>query len=126
MDIADVIKLYLQALESGSYDDIIRLFAEDAIVVSPLYGTVKASDFYKNLLKDTGKSKITLLDIFTSKNSEYIGAAYFRYEWTLKNGNIVSFECVDVFEFSEDGKIKKLKIIYDTHKARQIFEKLKE
>ena len=126
MDIADVIKLYLQALESGNYDDIIRLFAEDATVVSPLYGTVKASDFYKNLLKDTEKSKITLLDIFISKNSEYVGAAYFHYEWTLNNGNTVSFECVDVFEFSEDGKIKKLKIIYDTHKARQIFEKLKE
>jgi ketosteroid isomerase-like protein len=126
MDITVVIKLYLQALENGSYDDIVSLFAEDGMVISPLYGTVKAFDFYRDLFKDTAKSKITLLDIFTSKSSEYVGAAHFRYEWTLKNGDIVSFECVDIFEFSEDGKIKKLKIIYDTYETRRIFEKIKE
>ena len=124
MNIVEVTELYLRALEEGSYDDIIRLFAEDAVVVSPLYGTVKASDFYRNLFKDTAKSKITLLDIFTSENSEDVGAAYFRYEWTLKDGDTISFEFVDVFEFSEKGKIKKLKIIYDTYKVRQIFGKL--
>jgi ketosteroid isomerase-like protein len=126
MDIAGVIEQYLLALEKSSYDDVVKLFAENAIVVSPLYGTVKASDFYRDLFKDTAKSKITLLDIFVSKNSEYVGAAQFRYEWMLKDGNTVSFECVDVFEFSKDGKIKKLKIIYDTYEARRVFEKLTE
>jgi ketosteroid isomerase-like protein len=125
MDIADVIRLYLRSLEQGSYDDVVKLFAEDAMVISPLYGTVKASDFYRDLFKDTAKSKITLLDIFVSKNSK-CAAAHFRYEWTLKDGNTVSFECVDIFEFSEEGKIKKLKIIYDTYEARRVFERLKE
>jgi ketosteroid isomerase-like protein len=122
MDTVNAITLYLRALEKGSYDDVVELFTEDAVVVSPLYGTVKASEFYRDLFKDTAKSKITLLNIFVSKNNE-CAAANFRYEWTLKNGNTVSFECVDIFEFSEDGKIKKLKIIYDTHEVRKIFKK---
>ena len=125
MNVEEVVKLYLHALEKGSYEDVVKLFTEDAVVVSPLYGTVKASDFYRDLFKDTSKSKITLLDVFVSKNNEQVGVAYFRYEWTLKDGSTVSFECVDVFEL-EEGKIKKLKIIYDTYEARRIFNRLTE
>jgi len=122
MNVEEIVKLYLHALEKGSYEDIVKLFTEVAVVVSPLYGTVKASDFYRDLFKDTSKSKITLLDVFVSKNSERVGA-YFRYEWTLKDGRPVLFDCVDIFEL-EEGKIKKLKIIYDTYEARRIFERL--
>ena len=122
MNVEEIVKLYLHALEKGSYEDIVKLFTEDTVVVSPLYGTVKASDFYRDLFKDTSKSKITLLDVFVSKNSEQVGA-YFRYEWTLKDGSTVLFDCVDIFEL-EEGKIKKLKIIYDTYEARRIFERL--
>ncbi|HEC95886.1 MAG TPA: nuclear transport factor 2 family protein, partial [Euryarchaeota archaeon] len=65
MEIEKTLKLYLKALEKGSYEDIIKLFTENAMVNSPLYGKIKASEFYKELFKDTAKSKITLLNIFT-------------------------------------------------------------
>ncbi|MBW2991209.1 nuclear transport factor 2 family protein [Candidatus Woesearchaeota archaeon] len=121
----NIIKKYLKALEIGSYDNMIKLFAEDAIIFSPLYGKIKAVDFYKHLFKDTSESKITLINIFKSDN-KFIGAGHFRYDWKLADGTPTSFECVDVFQFTEGGKIKQLTIIYDTAKIRPSFEKMKE
>jgi len=126
MEIEKTLKLYLQALEKGSYGGITKLFTEDAMVNSPLYGKIKASEFYKELFKDTAKSKITLLNLFTSKNNRNVGAAHFLYEWMLKEGTPTSFECVDIFKFSDDCKIKYLTIIYDTYKTRQRFEEMKK
>ncbi len=121
MKIEKVIELYLQALEKGSYTEIMKLFTDDAMVDSPLYGERKASEFFKELFKDTMSSKITLFNVFVSRS---VGAVHFRYEWTLKDGTPTSFECVDIFQFS-NGKIKHLKIIYDTYKTRAAFEKNK-
>ncbi len=126
MEIEETIKLYIRALEKGSYEAITKLFTEDAIVTSPLYGKIKASEFYKELFKDTTKSKITLLNIFVSKSNRCIGAGHFRYDWILKDRTPTSFECVDVFQFANAGKIKQLTIIYDTYKTRQAFEKIRK
>lgn len=119
MQIKKIIKLYLKALEDSSYNDIIKLFTKDAVVYSPLYGKIKASKFYKELFKVTLSSKITLLNILKNEN---VGAGHFRYDWVLKDGTPTFFECVDIFYFSK-GKIKILKIIYDTYKVRNKFEK---
>ncbi|MCK4636954.1 MAG: nuclear transport factor 2 family protein [Methanomicrobia archaeon] len=125
MEIEKTLILYLQALEEGSYEDIIELFTDDAVINSPLYGNIKALTFYKELFKDTTKSTITVLNLFTSKENKNAGAAHFRYEWILKDGTPTSFECVDTFQFSDDNKIKHLTIIYDTYRIRQHFEKIK-
>ena len=46
-------------------------------------------------------------------------------EWILKDGTKTSFECVGIAEFSDDGKINRLTIIYDTARVRHEFEKMK-
>ncbi len=120
------IKEYLRGLEAGSYENIIELFSTDAIVHSPLYGEINAKKFYRDLFKDTSKSKITLMDIFVSQNNPQIAAGHFRYDWILKDGTPTSFECVDVFRFAKDGKIVELTIIYDTSKIRTSFEEMKK
>jgi len=116
-EIKRVIKSYLRALENKNYNLIINLFTADGVVESPLYGVVKAVKFYRDLFNDTKSSKITLYQIFKDGN---VGSAYFRYDWELKDGSKFSFECVDIFYFTADGKIKKLKIIYDTSKVRRV------
>ncbi len=50
---------------------------------------------------------------------ECVGAGHFRYDWIMKSDTPTSFECVDVFRFAADGKIKQLTIIYGTYKTRQ-------
>lgn len=124
MESEKILNKYLHGLQKGSYTDIITLFAEDAVVNSPLYGKVKASHFYEELLNDTTKSKILVLNTFTNK-SRNAGAVHFLYEWVLKDGTVTSFECVDIVEFSEKGKITQLTIIYDTYELRKAFERMK-
>ncbi len=126
MQIEKTIRNYLKGLEVGSAEEIIKLFSPDAVVHSPLYGEIQAKKFYQNLFKDTSKSKTTLINIFVSQNNSQIVAGHFRYDWILKDGTPTSFECVDVFRFVEDGKIKELTIIYDTSKIRTSFEDMKK
>lgn len=126
MQIERTIREYLKGLEVGSYENIIKLFSSNAIIHSPLYGEIKAKKFYQDLFKDTSKSKITLMNIFISQNNPKISAGHFNYDWILKDGTPTSFECVDVFQFDNDGKISELTIIYDTSKLRTSFEKMKK
>jgi ketosteroid isomerase-like protein len=124
MEKKQVIQSYFRGLEKGSYEEVVRLFAPDALVHSPLYGKVKASLFYKELFSDTQSSKIVLKNTFLSAEKPDSAAAHFVYSWTMKDGNHVQFECIDVFEFVPGSdKIKLLTIIYDTYGVRQGFEK---
>jgi len=120
----NVIHTYLKALESGDAHTIIELFTNEGIVYSPLYGRMKAQEFYKDLFKDTASSSITLLNTFESVESPFIIAAHFIYCWTMKDGVVTQFECVDIFSCDSAMKIMELRIIYDTAKTRRAFENL--
>lgn len=124
MELKEAIKKYLDALQKSDYENLINLFASDAIVHSPLYGEVEAKKFYKDLFKDTNKSVISLKEIFMSEDGSK-GAVNFLYDWTLSDGSPVSFDCVDIFKFNSEGKIQQLTIIYDTSQTRPKFDKLK-
>lgn len=116
---------YFAALESGDYQAMIALFEDGAKVHSPLYGQMAALVFYRDLFADTVASKITPLNVLISQSNPQVGAAHFRYDWTMKNGEVTHFECVDVIALGASGKIKELKIIYDTFgTTREAFQTL--
>lgn len=117
----EIMESYLRALEAGEYAELVELFADDAVVQSPLYGDQPAPEFYRALFGDTDHSIITPLHFFVDEPARS-GAVYFLYEWVLDNGRHTAFECVDLFEFDEHGKIRKLKIIYDTAHTRAVVE----
>lgn len=119
-----IILQYLDALEKADLDRLLALFSENAMVNSPLYGMVPASNFYKELFADTTQSKLQLIDIFV-QSSKPTAAVNFLYQWTLAHGEVSHFDCVDIFEFDKEGKIKSVKIIYDTARTRPVFEELK-
>jgi len=119
MNKKDIAKEYINHLEKGSINQVIKLFNQNGIVDSPLYGIKKAADFYKELNDDTTNSKLTLLGVFEEDDSNKI-ALYFTYKWTLKNNETVEFDVVDIIEFDNQNKINKLKIIYDTFNARKL------
>ena len=126
MEFQKLIKKYLDALQEGDTEQLLAIFDENATVISPLYGQLPAKQFYKDLFQDTNQSKITLLNTFQSNENEDTCTGHFRYDWTMKDGTLVTFECVDVFKVSEEHKIQHLTIIYDTYGIRQSFEKLKK
>jgi hypothetical protein len=117
----DKIKAYFQALESGVCDQTLALFTADAIVNSPLFGEMVASEFYKKLFANTNRSKVTLKEVFFSNTNATNATAHFVCDWVLKDGTPAPFECVDIFEFDPvSNKIQSLKIIYDTHSIRSL------
>ena len=118
-----IIENYLAALSKGDRRQILMLFSPDAVVHSPLYGLMKATDFYEELFKDTAQSTIRLQGIYTDVDRPDRAAAHFHYQWRLSSGRDTSFECVDLFQFDqESNRIKELRIIYDTQKTREEFE----
>ena len=119
----NIIKKYFKSLEIGELSETLRLFSDDAVVISPLYGRLSAKEFYSALFQDTSASTLTVLHILKN-DKEKVMAGHFKYEWEMKNGKVVSFEGVDIFEMDETEKIKQLTIIYDTQATRTAFEKL--
>ena len=119
-----IAKNYLKYLQDGDIDQLLKLFSQDAIVDSPLYGVKKATVFYRSLQADTQASELELLGVFEEEKSTNM-ALFFAYKWTLKNKETVSFDVVDIFEINDSGKIEKLKIIYDTVLARTLVKQLK-
>lgn len=112
------VETYLRALERGDVAAICALFKPDAQIFSPFLGWMNPAPFFAKVDAASGASTITPLDICVSSTGARRATGYFIYDWKLKDGNAVRFECVDVFEFDEDGLIEKMVIVYDTHPIR--------
>lgn len=125
MNRKQVASSYLNHLEKGDIVNLLSLFTANALVDSPLYGMLPASEFYIKLNNDTENSELHLNGIFEDTNSNQL-ALYFTYKWSLKNEMFVEFDVVDIIEFDAKNKISKLKIIYDTVAARKLKAKLME
>lgn len=124
MNHTQALQTYLEALGKADYQKLMALFSQNALVLSPLYGEQPAAAFYKDLFQDTRASELTFLDVFTNTAGNK-ACINFIYRWTMADGSITVFDCVDVVEFDENGKIKRLKIIYDTAQTREKFNGLK-
>lgn len=125
MDVKSIGDAYLTFLEAGDVENILSLFSDNGMVVSPLYGSKPASQFYRELQADTENSTITKNGFFLDEHHNRI-AIFFKYEWTLINGDVSTFDVVDILEFDSQNKIVKLTIIYDTMVTRRLKEDLRQ
>jgi hypothetical protein len=119
----DHVKTYYQDLEKGSYEGIIACFSKYAVVDSPIYGKMQASEVFKDLLQDSAKMKITLISVFSSIGKPSGVCAQYNCQWILKNSQFTSYEGVDVFQISPEGKIDKLSMFFDASKVREVWKK---
>lgn len=123
MDKITIAKSYIDYLSIGDLAALLNLFADNSIVISPVYGKKNYRDFYTQLFADTNNSTLRIKGIFEDGVSGNI-ALHFHYEWTLKNDAQVNFEVVDILEFDDNNKIKMLTIIYDTVRSRELVKQL--
>ena len=120
----DLVGAYLHALNTADAELAVRLFTEDAVVHSPLYGPRLAKDFYPALFADTSQANLTLKSVMTGTDAA--GATtvsfWFHFDWRLPSGAAAPFEVLDVATLGTDDRIQSLHIVYDTVDVRPTFE----
>ncbi|CAN0619609.1 SnoaL-like domain-containing protein [Burkholderia multivorans] len=112
------IRTHLLELERGDVAAICALFAQEGQTFSPFLGWMEPAPFFAKVDAASGESKITPIDICVSTTGARRATGYFIYDWGLRDGSSVRFECVDVFEFDDDGLIERMIIVYDTYPIR--------
>ncbi len=116
----EAVRDYLTALEAGDVARIVSLFEPNGWVLSPFLGRMTACEFFPKVVEASSGTKLTVHDIFISAEGQPRAVGYFRYDWWLKDGTRVSFECADIFTFNQEtGKISSMVILYDTYPIRQ-------
>lgn len=120
----DLVAAYLRALSAADTELAVRLFADDGVVHSPLYGPRPARDFYPRLFADTSQANLTLKSVMsgTDQSGRTTVSFWFHFDWRLPSGAAAPFDVVDVATLRPDGKIGELHIIYDTVDVRPAFE----
>lgn len=117
----EAVQKYLSALEAEDLGTILSLFEPDGWVCSPFLGQMKAREFFQKVMDASSKSRLTVHDILISSENHPRAVGYFLYDWWLKDGSKVSFECADVFTFNPGtGKILSMLILYDTYPIREL------
>ncbi|NAS25958.1 nuclear transport factor 2 family protein [Herbidospora sp. NEAU-GS84] len=118
-----LVEAYLDGLAHSDLPAVLGLFADEAVVHSPLYGSLPPADFYPALFADTAQARLELRG--TMRGRSVTGAEllsfWFRFDWRLTSGVWAPFEVVDVAELDEDGAIRSLWIVYDTVDVRTAY-----
>ena len=106
MNDKELVNAYVAALDAGDLDGLLALFAPGAMVHSPLYGSVVAPEFYKEMFAKSGNSKGTLLGVLgrgQTVEGRPLIAFWFRFNWVLASGASVLFDVVDLCEARRPG-----------------------
>ncbi len=114
-----VLQKYMDALGRSDYEAVKQLFSQDALVRSPFLGEMPAAPFFDRLGGASAQNVITPIDIFVSHADKPQAVAYFQYDWTVKDGTLITFKVMDLFVFdAASGLVVSLDLIYDTHPIR--------
>ena len=114
---------YLRALEAGDANKAASQFIADGWVQSPFLGRMPVREFVKKVAETSSGTKLTVHDVLVSAEGHLRAVAYYNYDWRLKDGSRVSFDCADVFNFDPStGHIQSIVLVYDTHPVRGVVE----
>jgi hypothetical protein len=117
------VRRYLLALEAGDADKAAALFVPGGWVKSPFLGQLPVRDFVTKVAHSSSGAKLTVYDVLVSAEGHLRAVAYYHYDWRLKDGSQVSFDCADVFNFDPaSGHIQSIVLVYDTDPVRDVVE----
>lgn len=106
--IADTIRRYVSLLATGSTDDLLELFAEDATVEDPVGSDVRAGrneirEFFSTLQQLERQTELVLLRVAGNE-------AAFSFTITFKAGDTsMRLQPIDTMTFDRDGKITSVR-----------------
>jgi SnoaL-like domain len=117
------VRKYLKALEANDADKAAALFTADGWVQSPFLGRLPVRAYIAKVAGASTSSRLTVYDVLVSAEGNMRAVAYYLYDWQLKDGSQVAFECADIFNFDPDtGHIASVVLVYDTHLVRGAVE----
>lgn len=113
--VAKTIKEYFAALRAMDEKAWVNTFAADAVSYDPvgtpaMQGHDKLAEFFQTITAAFKKVGLTEDDVFIAGNS---AAVKWTGRGTSKTGKDVKFEGIDVFEFTEAGKIQTLRAYWN-------------
>jgi hypothetical protein len=117
------VRKYLEALEASDVNKAAALFTPDGWIQSPFLGRIPVRNYIAKVAAASSASELTVHDVLVSAEGHMRAVAYYLYDWQLKDGSKVAFECADVFNFDpETGRIASVVLVYDTHLVRDVVE----
>jgi ketosteroid isomerase-like protein len=117
------VRKYLLALEAGDPEKAAALFVPQGWVQSPFLGKLPIRDYVAKVASASQGSKLTVHDVLVSAEGHLRAVAYYLYDWTLRDGSHVAFDCADVFNFDrETGRIESIVLVYDTQPVRGVVQ----
>jgi uncharacterized protein with von Willebrand factor type A (vWA) domain len=123
MTMQRVVHSYLKALEAGDAEKAAALFITDGWVESPFLGRLPVRQYIRKVADSSKETKLTVHDVLVSGEGHLRAVAYYLYDWRLKDGSRVSFDCADVFNFDPaTGHIQSIVLVYDTQPVRAVVE----
>src|SRR5438552_15705301 len=116
---ARVLQAYMDALGRSDYGTVKSLFTPSGRVKSPFLGEMPAGAFFDRLAGASASNVITPIDILLSNSGKEHATAYFRYDWTVRDGTLTTLKVMELFTFAPGSdQVTYLDIIYDTHPIR--------
>jgi hypothetical protein len=92
-------------------------------VQSPFLGRIPVRAYVAKVANASSASELTVHDVLVSAEGHMRAVAYYLYDWRLRDGSKVAFECADVFNFDPaTGHIASVVLVYDTHLVRDVVE----
>ena len=117
------VRKYLLALEAGDAEKAAALFVRGGWVQSPFLGRLPVREYVAKVAKSSSNAKLTVHDVLVSAEGHLRAVAYYQYDWRLKDGSRVSFDCADVFNFDpSSGHLQSIVLVYDTAPVRTVVE----
>jgi predicted SnoaL-like aldol condensation-catalyzing enzyme len=114
---------YLLALEAGDAERAAALFVPHGWVQSPFLGRLPVRDYVNKVASSSSHAKLTVYDVLVSAEGHLRAVAYYQYDWSLKDGSNVTFDCADIFNFdAATGHIESILLVYDTEPVRAVVE----
>src|ERR1700679_2251980 len=96
------VRQYLKALEASDADKAAALFTPDGWVQSPFLGRLPVRAYIAKVAAASSSSEVTVHDVLVSAEGHMRAITYYLYDWSMKDGWTVKFECADVFNFDTD------------------------
>jgi ketosteroid isomerase-like protein len=116
--IVDLIQGYFAAVAEARWDDVVSLFHHDAVLnvagVSPKHGHERIRPFYENIGARFDRYAPTVLRVLSEGSMEHgAGVAILVLNAVSRAGAPIKVPTADDFVI-ENGRIRSLRIIFDT------------